>query len=62
MPTCPAAARIKEEMLRLGADGAMMSGSGPSVVGLFNNREAAEAAATEMRLLGVVAFVVASSR
>ncbi len=36
---------IKSAMLAAGADGAVMSGSGPTVVGLFSNRNAAEACA-----------------
>jgi 4-diphosphocytidyl-2C-methyl-D-erythritol kinase len=34
----------KENLLNLGAVGALMSGSGPTVFGLFENAETAEAA------------------
>lgn len=44
IPAHPVIQEIKEEMLRLGAAGAMMSGSGPTVFGLFDGREKAEAA------------------
>ena len=37
-------ASIKEKMLSLGADGSIMSGSGPTVFGLFSNRKKAKAA------------------
>jgi len=40
----PVIAEIKETMLREGAAGAMMSGSGPTVFGLFRDRESAERA------------------
>ncbi|MCD7904139.1 MAG: 4-(cytidine 5'-diphospho)-2-C-methyl-D-erythritol kinase [Clostridiales bacterium] len=40
----PIVGEIKEEMLRLGAVGALMSGSGSSVFGVFKTEEAAEAA------------------
>lgn len=35
---------IKDEMISLGAENAIMSGSGPTVFGFFNSREEAEAA------------------
>ena len=40
----PVIADIKNTMLRLGATGAMMSGSGPTVFGLFRDRAVAEKA------------------
>ena len=40
-----AIADIKNAILSAGADGAVMSGSGPTVVGLFSERNAAEACA-----------------
>ncbi len=40
---------IKESMLKLGADGSMMSGSGPTVFGLFSDRKKAEAAFSEFK-------------
>lgn len=44
IPAFPVIADIKAAMLRLGALGAMMSGSGPTVFGLFRDRETAERA------------------
>ena len=38
----PIVARIKEKMLRFGADGVVMSGSGPTVVGLCKNYSRAQ--------------------
>ena len=40
----PVIADIKKKMLSLGADGSLMSGSGPSVFGLFSDETKAEAA------------------
>ncbi len=37
IPACPVIAEIKEQMMRAGALGAMMSGSGPTVFGLFDD-------------------------
>lgn len=44
IPAFPVIAEIKDTMLRLGALGAMMSGSGPTVFGLFRDRASAEKA------------------
>lgn len=41
---CPEIAPIKERMLKAGAAGAMMSGSGPTVFGLFDDEEKARCA------------------
>ena len=62
LPGCPGAARIKERMLALGAVGALMSGSGPSVYGIFESREAAESSAKALSGEGVEAFAVCSAR
>ncbi|MBR4345161.1 MAG: 4-(cytidine 5'-diphospho)-2-C-methyl-D-erythritol kinase [Lachnospiraceae bacterium] len=40
----PEISEIKEQMLSLGAAGALMSGSGPTVFGLFSDEEKAESA------------------
>ena len=56
LPECPRAAAIKKEMYSLFATHAMMSGSGPSIFGVFPNKEAADAAAERLRELGVNAF------
>ena len=57
LPVRPVAAGIKASMLENGALGALMSGSGPSVFGIFRDRETAERAAAELRHDGVRAFV-----
>ncbi|MBL0225367.1 MAG: 4-(cytidine 5'-diphospho)-2-C-methyl-D-erythritol kinase [Geobacteraceae bacterium] len=44
IPAFPVIAEIKDTMLRHGAVGAMMSGSGPTVFGLYQDRETAEQA------------------
>jgi len=44
IPSFPVIAEIKASMLRLGALGTMMSGSGPTVFGLFRDRDSAEQA------------------
>lgn len=45
----PVIGKIKQAMLDLGALGALMSGSGPTVFGLFDTRSAAKAAARKIR-------------
>ncbi|MEK7817851.1 MAG: 4-(cytidine 5'-diphospho)-2-C-methyl-D-erythritol kinase, partial [Actinomycetota bacterium] len=42
---CPEVAYIKEELLSLGALGALVSGSGPAVFGIFEGTGGAEGAA-----------------
>ncbi|MGC4378590.1 4-(cytidine 5'-diphospho)-2-C-methyl-D-erythritol kinase [Fictibacillus sp. Mic-4] len=37
LPNYPEVRQIKEQMMRLGADGVLMSGSGPTVFGLFQH-------------------------
>lgn len=37
---CPEITKLKEDLLALGADGALMTGSGPTVFGLFETKEA----------------------
>ena len=49
--------RLYSKMLEGGALGAMMSGSGPSVFGIFESREKAEEAAAR---IGENAFVATS--
>ncbi len=46
----PEIEEIKQEMLALGADCSLMSGSGPSVFGLFEHRQVAERAYRKFRL------------
>lgn len=45
----PLVSRIREELVSAGADLAMMSGSGPTVFGLFGEAEEAEAAAARLK-------------
>lgn len=52
IPAHPVIQEIKDEMIRLGAAGAMMSGSGPTVFGLFDDKEKAETAYRQMCGLG----------
>ncbi len=49
--------KIKQLMTENGAVRAMMSGSGPSVFGVFETAEAADAACTALKSLGAAAFV-----
>ncbi|WP_352399977.1 4-(cytidine 5'-diphospho)-2-C-methyl-D-erythritol kinase [Anaerotignum sp.] len=49
IPMHPKIAQLKEEMLCHGAQGALMSGSGPTVFGLFKDEENAKEAATTIR-------------
>ena len=46
---CGEVFRIKEQMLSLGALGAAMSGSGPTVFGLFREEETAQRAANALK-------------
>ncbi len=55
----PDVPKIKCELLSLGAFAAQMSGSGPSVFGLFEEEKAAEAAAATLVQGGASAFVCA---
>jgi 4-diphosphocytidyl-2-C-methyl-D-erythritol kinase len=48
----PEIAEVKERLLSLGAQHALMSGSGATVFGVFDNSEASERAQSEMRALG----------
>ena len=52
LPTCPGAVRLRERMLELGAYGSLMSGSGPSVFGLFEDAETARNVETALRAEG----------
>ena len=62
LPDRPVARQIKETLLASGAITAMMSGSGPSVFGLFADRAAAEKLCGELRSEGVKAFVTRPRR
>ena len=48
----PVIDQIKQELLRLGADGSLMSGSGPTVFGLFADQAAARRAGDELARTG----------
>jgi len=48
IPAFPVIAEIKNAMMRMGAVGAMMSGSGPTVFGLFRDRANAETACNNL--------------
>ncbi|HAZ20060.1 MAG TPA: 4-(cytidine 5'-diphospho)-2-C-methyl-D-erythritol kinase [Clostridiales bacterium] len=52
----PEIAALKARLLALGATGAMMSGSGPSVFGLFQKEEDAKKAAAHLRKQGMAAY------
>lgn len=53
IPNYPVIARIKEHMMEHGALNSMMSGSGPTVFGLFENEDVAIEAYEAMRALGL---------
>lgn len=54
----PEIKRIKQEMIDLGAIGSVMSGSGPTVIGLFKDKKLANDARMIMRKKRCDAFVV----
>ena len=58
--TCFKAESIKQRMLDLGATHALMSGSGPSVFGIFENERDAVVCASELKALGIRAFFAES--
>ncbi|WP_317853915.1 4-(cytidine 5'-diphospho)-2-C-methyl-D-erythritol kinase [Chakrabartyella piscis] len=49
IPMQPKIAQLKQEMIALGAEGALMSGSGPTVFGLFQEEAVAKKVATKIR-------------
>ena len=59
-PICPGAMEIKKRMLELGAIYSLMSGSGPSVYGVFESPKSALAAERELVSLGFSAFYAES--
>lgn len=61
IPNYPVIAEIKEHMLEHGAVGAMMSGSGPTVFGLFDKEETAAAAYEAMWASGLAKQVYLTS-
>ena len=60
----PVIAQVKEQLMGAGAVGALMSGSGPTVFGLFNNEKNAEAAALSLnrRFVNEVGFRIISAK
>ena len=58
---CEKAREIKENMLASGADAALMSGSGPTVFGIFEDQAALERAKLALECRGVKTFVVTSN-
>lgn len=61
IPNYPVIAQIKENMREHGACGAMMSGSGPTVFGLFDGEEAAETAYEAIRGSGLAKQIYLTS-
>ena len=57
LPVHEVARDLKADMLAGGAIGAMMSGSGPSVVGIFTDADAAQRACDSITQKGIAAFV-----
>ena len=54
-------AQIKEQMMQAGAAAAMMSGSGPTVFGLFRDEQTAKAAFNDMKRSGLARQVYLTS-
>lgn len=57
---CPGATAIKDRLVSLGAKFAIMSGSGPSVYGIFDNPDTAKRAESDLRLSGIRAYYATS--
>ena len=57
VPEYPVIEEIRQLMLRCGASGARMSGSGPTVFGIFDERKTAEKAAETLKLSGLAGRV-----
>ena len=49
IPAHPIIKEIKEKLIYLGAENALMSGSGPTVFAFFKNKETADKAAEEIK-------------
>ena len=60
LPECNGAREIKAAMLRFGAVAALMSGSGPSVFGIFEDADVAEECRNKLVGLGYRAYVAHS--
>lgn len=59
-PSCSGAEMLKKKLCELGANQALMSGSGPSVFGIFENSESAYFAKSEIEKMGFRAFLTHS--
>lgn len=59
-PIVPVSKSVKARLLSLGASAAMMSGSGPTVFGVFESREVAEMAKETLGKEGFASFVARS--
>jgi 4-diphosphocytidyl-2-C-methyl-D-erythritol kinase len=57
LPECPLAAEAKKTMLAHGAVGAMMSGSGSTIFGLYRDEKGTEEAHRILSSLGYVTHV-----
>ena len=62
LPDCPLASNVKQIMLMHGAVGAMMSGSGSTIFGLYRNEADAQEAYTVLSSLGYVTHICKNSR
>ncbi len=62
LPECPGALSIRERLIDLGATHAMMSGSGPSVFGVFKSDADAQRACKELSAQGITAFAAKSTK
>ena len=49
IPAHPVIAAIKRRLLKLGAEGSLMSGSGPTVFGIFTDEAAARHACLQLK-------------
>ncbi len=57
IPMRPMVSRLKETMMSCGASFSMMSGSGPSVFGIFSSKQDAEKAASMLLEMGADAYL-----
>lgn len=60
LPLCPIAKGLKDRLIELGATAALMSGSGPSVYGIFADEDAARGAEKILNDEGAIAFYARS--
>jgi 4-diphosphocytidyl-2-C-methyl-D-erythritol kinase len=61
LKTYPVLSRIKERLMVEGALGSLMSGSGPTVFGIFRNEKSATGAARELGKLNIGSVYIAHS-